>query len=155
MMTLKKQPLLAFLAIFLLLSSCSKKKQALIFGEQVDTTQALPVSELASKMGGNSSMEATISGKVQNVCKAEGCWLKLDCGNDDGLMVRMKDHAFTVPEKIQDKFAFIIGRAYYDTLSIEKLRDNAKDEGASPAVIAAISQPEFELVFEAKGISIR
>ncbi|MBK6396953.1 MAG: DUF4920 domain-containing protein [Bacteroidetes bacterium] len=67
----------------------------------------------------------------------------------------MSDHSFTVTENIEGKFAFIAGQAHYDTLSVEKLQDYAKDEGAGPEEIAAITKPELELVFEAKGVAVR
>ena len=155
-MIFKKVPFYAVLAIFFSISACnSNHPDVMSFGEPVDSTKAIPVSQLVSAMGDKPMLETTISGKVANVCKAEGCWLKLDLGEDEPLMVRMKDHSFTVTENVEGKFAFIAGQAHYDTLSIEKLRDYAKDEGASADEIAAITKPELDLVFEAKGVAVR
>jgi hypothetical protein len=155
-MTFKKPTILAYWAVFTLLVACGKKNpNAMAYGEAVDTTQAISASLLVDKMAGNPTFDCTISGKVENVCKAEGCWVKIDMGKEEPLMVRMKDHAFTLPENVEGKFAFASGQAHYDTLSVEKLRDYAKDEGASQAEIDAITQPEYELVFEAKGIAVR
>ncbi|HQW22809.1 MAG TPA: DUF4920 domain-containing protein [Bacteroidia bacterium] len=151
-----KHSFLALLAIISLLFACNQKDpNAMAFGESVDTTKAISATELTAKMSGNATFDGTISGKIENVCKAEGCWIKMSMGTEEPLMVRMKDHSFTVTENVEGKFAFALGQAHYDTLSVEKLRDYAKDEGAGPDEIAAISQPEFELVFEARGISVR
>jgi hypothetical protein len=155
-MNLIKFVFYAFLAFFMILSGCNSDKNSLqTFGEAVDTIKAIPASELANSMGDQASLNTTISGKVVNVCKAEGCWIKLDLGEDEPLMVRMFDHSFTVTENVEGKFAFVVGQAHYDTLTVEKLQDYAKDEGASPEEIAAITKPELELVFEAKGVAVR
>lgn len=156
MMNFKKSAFLALIALIALFTACGPKNpNAMAFGAQVDTNQAISASELEAKMSGNPTFDGTISGKIENVCKAEGCWVKMAMGKDEPLMVRMKDHSFTVTENIEGKFAFVLGQAHFDTLSVEKLRDYAKDEGASAAEIEAITQPEFELVFEARGISVR
>mgnify|MGYP001093504137 CR=1 FL=1 len=152
----KKSFIFAILAISGLFIACNKGNSgSMTFGEPVDTAQSISASDLAGKMSGNATFDGTISGKVQSVCKAEGCWLKMDIGQEEPLMVRMKDHSFTVTENVEGKFAFASGQAHYDTLSVEKLRDYAKDEGAGQEEIDAINQPELELVFEAKGIVVR
>ena len=155
-MNIKNVSFSAILAVFIILFGCgSDKNSVLNFGGAVDTTKAIPATELANSMGDQATLNTTISGKIVNVCKAEGCWLKLDLGEDEPLMVRMSDHSFTVTENIEGKFAFIAGQAHYDTLSVEKLQDYAKDEGAGPEEIAAITKPELELVFEVKGVAVR
>lgn len=155
-MKIKNVSFLAVLAAFVALCGCGPDKNAVQnFGGTVDTTKAIPATELANSMGDQASLNTTISGKIVSVCKAEGCWLKLDLGEDEPLMVRMNDHSFTVSENVEGKFAFITGQAHYDTLSVEKLQDYAKDEGASPEEIAAITKPELELVFEANGVAVR
>ncbi len=155
-MNLIKLGIYAFLAFFVILSGCSSDKSTLqTFGEAVDTSEAIPAADLVNSMGDQASFNTTISGKVVNVCKAEGCWIKLDLGEDEPLMVRMFNHSFTVAENVEGKYAFVVGQARYDTLSVEKLQDYAKDEGASPEEIAAITKPELELVFEAKGVAVR
>lgn len=144
------------LGLFLLITACGGNKAAIqTFGQAVDSTKAIAVNELAGKMGSQASMDATVSGQVSAVCKAEGCWLKLAMENEKTMMVRMKDHSFTVPDNIEKKFAFIAGQAHYDTTSVEKLRHYAEDEGQSDSAIALITQPEVSLVFEATGVILR
>lgn len=146
----------SILGLFLILSSCGGDKSAVqTFGQTVDSTKAIAVTDLAGKMGSQATMDATVSGKVAAVCKAEGCWLKLAIDNEKTMMVRMKDHSFTVPDNIEQKFAYITGQAHYDTTSVEKLRHYAEDEGQSDSAIALITQPEVSLVFEASGVILR
>lgn len=156
-MKVNKTSFFAILTSFATLIACNSNSSSNVqsFGEPVDTTKAISALDLPNAMGDLADLTTTISGKVVNVCKAEGCWLKVDLGEDEPLMVRMKDHSFNVTENVVGKFVFISGYAYYDSLSVDKLRDDAKDAGAGPEEIASISKPELELVFQAKGIAVR
>lgn len=125
------------------------------FGEKVDTNVAIPIENLATQLQSKSTFDGTVSGKIGDVCKAEGCWIKLSNGNNKPVMVRMKNHAFTLSQDVDGKFAFVKGEAHFDTLSVEQLRDYAKDNGSSETLITSILEPELELVFEASGVTVR
>ena len=82
-----KHSFLALLAIISLLFACNQKDpNAMAFGESVDTTKAISATELTAKMSGNATFDGTISGKIENVCKAEGCWIKMSMGTEEPLM---------------------------------------------------------------------
>jgi hypothetical protein len=106
-------------------------------------------------MGTEASKEVKVSGQIKQVCQSEGCWFKYDQGNGEALLVRMKDHSFSIPKDLAGKTALVEGLAHYDTTSVEKLRDYAKDEGQSDEEVAAIVNPEVKLIIEAKGVVIR
>ena len=125
------------------------------FGAAIDTSAAVPVTELVAAMGTETSKDMKVSGQIKQVCQAEGCWFKYDQGNGQELLVRMKDHSFKIPKDLAGKTALVEGLAHYDTTSVEKLRDYAKDEGQSDEEVAAIVNPEVKLIIEAKGVVIR
>ena len=99
-------------------------------------------------------MDATVTGKVASVCQKEGCWLKLDAGNNETMFMNW-DHKFTVPKDIAGKTVIATGYAYHDTTSIDQLKEYAKDDNKSQAAIDSITQPKIEVKFLATGLVIK
>ena len=52
------------------------------FGDKFDTLNSMTVSELASNLMGKSKIDCIVSGRTNEVCQSEGCWLTLK--NSDG-----------------------------------------------------------------------
>ncbi len=125
------------------------------FGASIDTSASIPIAGIMNAMGDQGSREVKVSGLVKQVCQSEGCWFKFDQGNGQELLVRTKDNEFSLPNNIAGKTAFVEGLAYYDTTSVEKLKEYAQEEGQSDAEVQAIVNPEVRLVIEAKGVVIR
>ena len=135
--------------------SCHHENPVQVYGEVVDSTQAVKAADLQQKMLGLRTINLTISGKVEDVCKAEGCWMKLDLGEEKRLLVRMKNRSFSVDDEVQGKYAFVKGTVHYDTISVENLQKHAKENGESDSVISALTVPEINLVMEALGVMTR
>ena len=135
--------------------SCHHENPVQVYGEVVDSTQAVKATDLQQKMLGLRTINLTISGKVEDVCKAEGCWMKLDLGEEKRLLVRMKNRSFSVDDEVQGKYAFVKGTVHYDTISVENLQKHAKENGESDSVISALTVPEINLVMEALGVMTR
>lgn len=152
-----KKILLASLFAFVL-SSCgsgSKHTADESYGQKVDTSGAITVQDMLLQLNGKSEMACKVQGMITEVCQAEGCWFKLDKGNTAALLVRMKEHSFAVPRDIAGKTAIVEGTVQMDTISVETLRDYAKDAGKSADEIAAITEPGIEVVVEATGVQLR
>jgi len=45
---------------------------------------------------GSEAGDVKVVGKVVEVCKAEGCWIKMETANGP-MKIKMKEHAFMVP----------------------------------------------------------
>ena len=125
----------------------------MVFGKKTTADGAIPVSELASKLKEKESLELKVSGKVKEVCKAEGCWLKMETENG-AMMIKMKDHAFSVPLSMNGKTIVVDGIATLKETSVEMLRHYAEDAGKSKEEIAAIKEPKKEITMQAKGILV-
>ena len=93
--------------------------------------------------------------KINEVCKAKGCWMKLDLGNSKESMVRFKDYGFFVPLDADNKEVIVNGKAYVTKISVEELKHYAKDGGKTEEEIAAIIEPEFTYAFEADGVLMK
>ncbi|MEJ7671644.1 MAG: DUF4920 domain-containing protein [Chitinophagaceae bacterium] len=123
------------------------------FGVTITEENAFNVSELPSLLDSKQSKDVKVKGKVVEVCKAEGCWLRMQT-TDGTIMIRMKDHSFFVPVSLNGKTIVADGTATLKETSVDTLRHYAEDGGKSKEEIAAIKEPKKEIVLQAKGILV-
>ncbi len=126
------------------------------FGEKVEAGKAISVQQLIMILRnkeGDKKVDVQLKGVVTDVCTAEGCWLKIKSG-DGKMMVKMKDHKFLVPVVLNGKSIVIDGIAEEKVTSVEMLKHYAEDAGKSKEEIAAITDPQKEIVIQAKGILV-
>lgn len=128
------------------------------FGNTIIPDDAIEASSMAShyktmKIGDsvNSKMVAT----VKKVCQSKGCWMTLDLGEDEELMVKFKDYAIFMPKDIAGKEVIINGKAYVKEVSVDEQRHYAEDEGKSAEAIASITKPKKTYSFEADGVLLK
>ena len=124
------------------------------FGISTTEKGAVSANELASLLDTKEPKEVKVKGKVVEVCKAEGCWLRMETANGGTMMIRMKDHKFFVPVSMQGKTIVADGTATLKETSVDMLRHYAEDAGKSKEEIAAIKEPKKEIVLQAKGILV-
>jgi hypothetical protein len=115
----------------------------------------LPASTITGKLSGKESVELQTTGTVKEVCQAKGCWIKVDIGNGQEMMVKFKDYAFFVPKDIAGKQIILNGKAFYKTIPVAQLQHYAEDAGKSKEEIAKITQPQSSLQFEAEGVILK
>lgn len=125
-----------------------------VYGEAL-SAQGTPtdVNSLQSKMAGD-VFEGKVQGKVKEVCKAMGCWVRLEKADGTTLMVKAKDHAFTVPQELIGKTVVIEGSASVKEVSEDKRKHFAEDAGKSKEEIKKIKGSEKEVQFIAKSIQV-
>ena len=125
------------------------------YGKKVKTGKAVEVPVFLTEMEkADSTWKGVVKGTVKEVCKREGCWLRLDDGKGNDILVRMKDHEFTVPKDIDGKTVYVMGTAFKTTTSVKMLKHYAEDAGKTQAEIDAITQPKTEIKLEATGVKI-
>ncbi len=154
---MKKMILLvnALLLCFVLMAQPPKglANSGMIFGSKTTAQDALPVNDLPSFLEERSEAPIKVTGKVVEVCKSEGCWIKMETANGP-LLIKMKDHSFFVPLSLNGKIIVADGIAYYKETSVEMLRHYAEDAGKTKAEIEAIKKPKKEITLQAKGILV-
>ena len=123
------------------------------FGKQVDEKDALDVDKLGTVLVENEPTTVKVKGKVVEVCKAEGCWIKMETAQGP-MLIKMKDHAFLVPLSLNGKTIITSGIAKLQETSVEMLRHYAEDAGKSKEEIAAITEPKKQIVIQAEGILV-
>lgn len=124
------------------------------YGEVIKADGAIAVAELPAKLGKKESVETKIKGKVLDVCPKKGCWLALQMPDSSKVFVKMKDYGFFVPTEMIGKTVVLDGEAVSKTTSVEELQHYAADAKKSKEEIAAITKPQKEIRFTAKGILV-
>lgn len=125
----------------------------MVFGKKTTAEGAIAANDVNAKLKGTASTELKVTGKVKEVCKAEGCWLKMETANGD-MMIRMKDHSFFVPVSMEGKTIVVDGTASIKETSVEMLKHYAEDAGKSQAEIDAIKEPKKAVTLQATGILV-
>ena len=125
------------------------------FGKEIIADDAIAVASMAEHfktMNVGDSINSKMIAKVDNVCQAKGCWMKLDLENGEQVMVKFKDYGFFMPKNIAGQEVIINGKAYVNEVPVEELRHYAEDAGKSAEEIAQITEPKKTYSFEADGV---
>ena len=107
--------------------------------------------EIINKLVDN-KFEGQIKGKVAEVCKAEGCWIRLQKADGTTLMVKAKDHSFVMPENIVGKTVLVEGNATVKEISEDLRKHYDEDAGKSKEEIAKIKVADLTAKDEAAAI---
>lgn len=127
------------------------------FGDEIKADDAISAQAMAEKyktLKVGDTIQAKVAASINEVCSKKGCWMKLDLGNDDEIMVRFKDYGFFVPLNAEGD-VIINGKAYITETSVEELRHYAEDAGKAKEEIDAITKPEVTYAFEADGVLLK
>ena len=127
--------------------------KGVVYGKVSEEKAPVSVDDLEAKLVDN-AFAGLIKGKVVEVCKAEGCWLRLQKADGSSMMVRAKDHGFVMPENIVGKTVLVEGTAAVKETSEEMRKHFAEDGGKTKEEIAKIKGPEKSVEFTAKGVKV-
>jgi hypothetical protein len=127
--------------------------KGVVYGTVSTETKAVSPDELKTSLV-NDQYEGQVKGTVVEVCRAEGCWIRLKKADGTSMMVRARDHAFLMPENIVGKTVLIEGAASVKEVSEDMRKHYAEDAGKSKDEIAAIKGPEKDIQFSAKGVKV-
>jgi hypothetical protein len=125
------------------------------YGETITDNGAIPATQLATTLGDKTEMPVKITGEVESVCKAAGCWMKVKTADGKTVRVTFKDYGFFVPKDIAGKTVVVEGVANVKTTSVAQLKHYAEDGGKSKEEIAKITQPEKAIGVVATGVIVK
>lgn len=152
---MKKAGILIVFAI--LLMNCKKKEQQVnyaSFGAEITAENAISKEEMMTQFEAlqpGDTLDVKFASTVNQVCKAKGCWMKLDLGEAES-MVKFKDYGFFVPMNSEERNVIVNGKAYVTEVPVSELQHYAKDAGKSEEEIAAIVEPKRTYAFLADGV---
>lgn len=127
-------------------------------GREIVANDALIASNMVSKyetMQVGDTIQSKMIAKVDEVCQAKGCWMKLDLEDGKQVMVKFKDYGFFMPKDIAGKEVIINGKAFVNEMPVDEQQHYAEDAGKSAEEIAAITTPKKTYSFEADGVLIK
>ncbi len=123
-----------------------------IFGESFNPQNVIPATKVASVVSTKDSAFVQTEGVVKEVCQNKGCWMKVDMGNGQDMLVRFKNYSFFVPKDAAGKKVILKGKAFTYETPVAELRHYAEDAGKSKKEIARIKKPEKSVRFVANGV---
>ncbi|MFT5278678.1 MAG: hypothetical protein ACI9P8_000306 [Bacteroidia bacterium] len=123
------------------------------FGDEFKMVETHTVAELPDLIKAGSGSVVTVKGEIGAACQKKGCWMTMAEGETE-MRVRFLDYGFFVPKDCAGRIATIQGVASFDTITVDVLQHYAEDAGDSEEEIAKITEPEYELSFEATGVLI-
>lgn len=154
-----KKLLLALAGLSLSLVVAAQKSEptpaaaGVTYGAGASKEGAIGVNELEKSIV-NNKFEGKINGKVSDVCKDKGCWMKIERADGSKVMVKFKDYGFFMPKDIVGKQVVLDGEASVKEVSVKQLKHYAEDAGKSKEEIAQIKEPQKEIIFVAKGVLV-
>ncbi|MDT0553529.1 DUF4920 domain-containing protein [Urechidicola vernalis] len=145
------------IVIAILLVNCKKEEVKVnyaSFGAKISTENALSKEEMMkqfSSLKSGDTIDVKFASKVNKVCKAKGCWMKIDLGDAEST-VKFKDYGFFVPMNSEERKVIVNGKAYVAEVSVAELKHLAQDAGKSEEEIAEITEPKRTYSFMADGV---
>lgn len=152
---------LSILALLTMIS-CSRAQEARLtqegmnhYGSAITADGAQDIQAIISAFEGQDTIEVKVSGMINEVCQAKGCWMTLeDAASTVSAFIKFKDYAFFVPKDAGGKKAIVQGKLYGSLTPVDELRHYAEDKGATKDEIAAITKPEREIKMMVEGVII-
>jgi len=121
------------------------------FGAPFAAAEALALASALERAGATPPSDPVrVTGTIDKVCQAKGCWLVLKDGERTA-RVLMAGHAFTVPMDSAGRRAEVEGTLTSRTFTPAQAKHLAEDGGEDPA---AVQGPTTEWVLTARGVRI-
>jgi hypothetical protein len=124
-----------------------------VYGEVKDKGEVISIDKLESNLKEN-KYEGKVSGKVVEVCQAMGCWVKLQKADGTTVLVKAKEHGFTMPKDIVGKNVVVEGEATVKEVTEQMRKHYAEDAGKSKEEIAKIKGSSTEVTVTANGVKV-
>ncbi len=124
--------------------------------------EVLPVAAVVERADELAGQTVRVEGEVAEVCQMEGCWLTFQQAGGTPVRVAIphegegegEGHAFEFPRDIAGAHAVVEGTLELKETSVEMRRHLAEDAGASAEEVAAITEPQRQIVLNASGATL-
>jgi hypothetical protein len=138
----------------LMAQEAESAKPGVVYGSFSDKGKTpISVNELEKNIS-EAKYEGKVQGKVVEVCKAMGCWAKLERADGSTIMIKVPDHEFAMPLDIVGKIVVVEGIAEVKTTSVSMLKHYAEDGGKSKEEVDKIKEPKKEVLMTVKGVKV-
>ncbi len=124
------------------------------YGEGTTSTNVKALTDMEEQVKSSGAFSGKITGKVVEVCQEKGCWMKVEKGNGETMMVRFKDYGFFMPANLVGQTVVLEGEAKIKEVSVKQQQHYAQDAGKSKEEIEKIKEVKKETQFIAKGVLV-
>ena len=128
--------------------------KGVVYGEAINTAGSVVSVNDLQLQAANAVFDGKVTGKVKEVCKSMGCWIRLEKADGTTLMVKSKEHGFFMPQDLVGRTVVIEGTATVKEVSEDKRKHLAEDAGKSKEEIRKIKGSAKEVQFVAKGVEV-
>jgi Domain of unknown function (DUF4920) len=154
-----KKLILVFAAAFLTIAAFAQNNpkpaaKGVTYGDGTTNTETKAINDMEVLVQEKGTFNGKITAKVVEVCQEKGCWMKVDKGNGETLMVRFKDYGFFMPKNIVGQTVVLEGEAKQKEVSVKQQKHYAEDAGKSKEEIEKIKEVKKETQFIAKGVLV-
>jgi len=147
--------LLCFVAVTIAQGEIPSAQPGVQYGRGITKDGAIGIQQLEAKLTADSIYVGKVEGKVVEVCKKKGCFIRiLREGNGDPVLVRFKDYGFFMPQDIVGKTIVLEGEANVREISVAQQQHFAVDAGKDAGEIANITEPKVDINIIANGVVV-
>lgn len=129
-------------------------EKGVTYGASTTNENTVAVADMEKKITADQKFEGKITAKVVEVCQEKGCWMKVDKGNGETLMVKFKNYGFFMPKNIVGQTVVLDGEAVVKEVSVKQQKHYAEDAGKGKEEVGKIKEPKKEIQFVAKGVLV-
>lgn len=124
------------------------------YGQAMSDSESFETTQLSNLLADTMALNIKLSGEIDAVCQMSGCWVDIKMGDGNPLYVTFEEEAFTLPKDVAGKQVIVEGLAKKEIITVDYLKRQAKSEGKSQEEIDAITEPQVEYNFVARGVQI-
>jgi Domain of unknown function (DUF4920) len=146
--------ILLFAGTIALAQSPTPAAKGVTYGAGAVNENTVAIAEMEKKVATDNKFEGKITAKVVEVCQEKGCWMKVEKGNGETLMVKFKNYGFFMPKNLVGQTVVLDGEAVVKEVSVKQQKHYAEDAGKSKEEIEKIKEPKKETQFIAKGVLV-
>lgn len=147
--------LLCFAAVTIAQDGIPSAQPGVRYGREITKDGAISIHQLEAKLSADSIYVGKVEGKVVEVCKKKGCFIRvLREGKGDPVLVQFKDYGFFMPPDIVGKTIVLEGEARIREISIAQQQHFAVDAGKDAGEIAHITEPKIDINIIANGVVV-
>lgn len=147
--------LICFVAATIAQDNIPSAQPGVQYGRAITKDGAIGVQQLEAKLTADSAYWGKVEGKVVEVCKKKGCFIRvLREGEGDPVLVRFKDYGFFMPQDIVGKTVVLEGEAKVREVSVAQQQHFAVDAGKGAEEIAKITEPKVDINIIADGVVV-
>lgn len=103
------------------------------YGKPLPEGASTPISQAVAAFDAHAGKPARFSGRIAEVCQAEGCWMVLE-DNGQTARVMFADHAFLVPKDSAGRAEVhgVLSRKQLTSAQVKHLEEDSKGLAVSP-----------------------